>query len=307
MFPHGVMFHHFYNSDHPMGQGAISAQEFENIILYLGVDRFLSPEEWSKRAINGKLKQTDLCLTFDDALLCQYDIALPILKKFKLTAFWFVYSSVLKGNVENLEIYRYFRTIQFKEIDEFYDLFLKKALHFFGGIISEPLKNFNPNQYLKSSPYYTNNDRIFRFIRDDILSPLKYHYIMNKILKQCNFDKNKFKKKLWMNEKHIKELNSCGHNIGLHSYTHPTRIDKLSKKSQEIEYTKNFNHLKILLKSNPISMSHPCNAYSNKTLNILEQLGIKIGFCDNMSEIKEKSLLLMPRENHSNLLSLVSK
>ena len=87
MFPHGVMFHHFYNSDHPMGQGAISAQEFENIILYLGVDRFLSPEEWSKRAINGKLKQTDLCLTFDDALLCQYDIALPILKKFKLTAF----------------------------------------------------------------------------------------------------------------------------------------------------------------------------------------------------------------------------
>ena len=36
-------------------------------------------------------------VTFDDNLKCQYDIALPILDKYSLKAFWFIYTSPLDG------------------------------------------------------------------------------------------------------------------------------------------------------------------------------------------------------------------
>ena len=45
-----------------------------------------------------KLSSNDICLTFDDTLKCQYDIAYPILKKEKLNAFYFIYSSVFDKN-----------------------------------------------------------------------------------------------------------------------------------------------------------------------------------------------------------------
>ena len=97
------MFHHFHNNEHTKGQGSISENDFEKIILHYK-DNILSAEDWYKKAISGQLSENDICLTFDDALLCQYDVALPILKKHNLTAFWFVYSSVIQGYSEKLEI-----------------------------------------------------------------------------------------------------------------------------------------------------------------------------------------------------------
>ena len=70
--------------------------------------------------MDGRLEQQHLCLTFDDALLCQYDIAKPVMDRFGITGFWFVYSSVFQGELEILEIYRYIRCVYFDTIDKFY-------------------------------------------------------------------------------------------------------------------------------------------------------------------------------------------
>ena len=32
--PYGIMFHHFYNGNHKKGQGAISSEEFEYMIVH---------------------------------------------------------------------------------------------------------------------------------------------------------------------------------------------------------------------------------------------------------------------------------
>ena len=49
---------------------------------------------------------------------------------------------------------------------------------------------------------------------------------------------------------------SKGHLIGLHSYSHPTQMSKLSKEKQELEYQNNYDHLTGLI-SKPIKvMSH---------------------------------------------------
>ena len=119
MFPHGLMFHHFKNHQHKGGQGAISAETFSRLLTLIGPERILSANDWCNRVSRGTLQQNDLCITFDDSLLCQFDIALPVLEHFNKTAFWFVYSSVFQDLAEPFEIYRHFRTTQYTNINDF--------------------------------------------------------------------------------------------------------------------------------------------------------------------------------------------
>ena len=55
------------------------------------------------------LEPSDICLSFDDALRCQYDLALPVLKEYKIKAFFFIYSALLCGIDNYLEIFRDFK------------------------------------------------------------------------------------------------------------------------------------------------------------------------------------------------------
>ena len=160
MAPYGVMFHHFHSSTHPAGQGSISAEQLTAMIESIGPERILDAGEFLFRARNGWLNADDVCLTFDDNLRCQYDVALPVLKRFGLTAFWFVYTSVLQGNVEPLEVYRHFRMTRFASVDAFYDAFfaaLQASEH--GAIAEALLEEFNPRTYLAGFPFYSDADR----------------------------------------------------------------------------------------------------------------------------------------------------
>lgn len=102
MRPHGIMFHHFCDAHYPHGQGAISAADLRRIIQYLGPEKILPARDWLRRATANQLRPWDLCLTFDDNLRCQYDVAVPVLREFGLTAFFFVYTSVLRHNPDPL-------------------------------------------------------------------------------------------------------------------------------------------------------------------------------------------------------------
>src|SRR5262245_41086900 len=120
---HGIMFHHFHDGQHPRGQGSISAEQLDQLIRIVGRHRILPAREWLLRARAATLGDDDLCLTFDDTLRCQYDVALPVLSQHGITAFFFIYTSVLDGELERLEIYRRFRTVCFPSVDDFYDAF----------------------------------------------------------------------------------------------------------------------------------------------------------------------------------------
>ncbi len=299
------MFHHFYDEKHISGQGAISAKQLEDIIQCYG-NNLLSADEWFNKAKINSLDDEDVCLTFDDALLCQYDIALPVLEKYNLTAFWFVYSSVLEGKIENLEVYRKFRTVYFFDIDEFYNKFLLilEKTEYYDGVI-QSLKNYSHNDW-KSFPFYSQNDTRFRFIRDISLGVKKYNHVMDIMMKSYNIDVNDFSSDLWMNIEHIQKLNSNGHIIGLHSYSHPTQLSKLSVIEQENEYTQNYDFLYTTLGQKPKTVSHPCNSYNNDTLSILRNLNIEIGFRANM-ENHLFSKFEFPREDHANRIKRIEQ
>jgi peptidoglycan/xylan/chitin deacetylase (PgdA/CDA1 family) len=297
------MFHHFYDDKHPRGQGAINAAQFEDMLSFLGRDRILDADDWLELALQGKLEEGQICLTFDDALLCQYDVAVPVMRRLGIKAFFFVYSSVFQGGLETLEIYRYFRTTAFDTVDSFYDAFLAATERLYPGLPSRALEGIDIDRYLADFPFYSRGDRIFRYIRDNALPAGGYDAVMNELISDRGFDKNDIANRLWMTNQHLLDLKSQGHLIGLHSYSHPLKMERLPNAQQAEEYGRNHTHLTHLLGSSPVAMSHPCNSYNDATLDLLGKLGIRIGFCANMSEIPGRSTLQYARQDHANILA----
>ena len=46
-------------------------------------------------------------------------------------------------------------------------------------------------------------------------------------------------------------------------------------------------------------MSHPCGDYNQDTLQILDKMGIRIGFRSNLIETKIKGKFEIPRKDHA--------
>jgi hypothetical protein len=120
------MFHHFHDEQHLPAQGSLSFSDFIQMIDWLNKHySILNASQYKQNFENGTLKETDICLSFDDALKCQYDVAVPVMERLGIEAFFFVYSSAFSDNPDPLEIYRFFRTACFGNIDEFYEYFFE--------------------------------------------------------------------------------------------------------------------------------------------------------------------------------------
>ena len=309
MVAHGIMFHHFYDSLHPRGQGAISADEFDHMLSYLAERHsILDAKDWMRRALRDELVSNDICITFDDSLRCQYDIAKPVLDRHDIRAFWFVYSSVFEGNIEPLELYRYFRTVCFKDFPEFYNAFFRKVRgSLFAERIETVLKGYDPDAYIAVYPFYSRQDAIFRFVRDRVLEPAEYGALMDEMIQAADLNIGEAVRQLWMTNDHIRSLHLDGHVIGLHSHSHPMLIEALPLEQKREEYSRNHRYLSKVLGEPPIAMSHPCNSYDADVLDILAQHGIRLGFRADMEMAgKAHSMFEWPRTDQAVVSSRMS-
>lgn len=308
---HGAMFHHFHDNKHYQGQGSISQENFGNILKFIGIDRIISPDEWMRRLDAGRLNDKDICLTFDDGLLSQFDVALPVLEKYNLKAFWFIYSNVFEGQLSKLEIYRVFRSKFFQDIDSFYNVFFDKIFRSkFKDKAQSATKEKDINKYNEKYPFYTINDTRFRFIRDRVLTLQEYETIMDSIIKEHGLIPEELSKNLWMTNDNLIYLSNRGHMIGLHSYSHPTVFADLSFEGQIEEYRRNHSHIRHICGKSPVVMAHPVNSYNDETFKVLNQLGIRCGFRSNMFPKIEGNTLNsnryeIAREDHSNITRMM--
>lgn len=302
-FAHGIMFHHFWDSRHPAGQGAICADDLARMLRHLGTERILTAEAWLDKAAHGGLEPHHLCLTFDDALLCQYEVALPVLNDFGLTAFWFIYSSVFEGQLRKMEVYRYLRTVAYPTVDDFYAQFdAALARSPYGARANAALADFDPGRYLAGFPFYTDADRRFRFLRDRVLGHDPFEEIMDALVAQAGLGAEQLRHLLWMENNALRDLDARGHILGLHSYTHFTTLGEMSYDEQKQEYLANRRHLMEVTGHAPRAMAHPCNSYNQDTVAILEELGIEIGFRSNMAG-PSGSRYELPRQDHALIMA----
>ncbi|WP_298814677.1 polysaccharide deacetylase family protein [uncultured Roseibium sp.] len=304
--PTGLMFHHFHGQDHPQTQGSINGNTFEAILEFISrKHRLLKAKDWLDRAKAGSLERNDVCVTFDDTLACQYDVALPVLEKHGLTGFWFVYSSILEGGLEPLEIFRYFRTTCFDSIDEFYERFFELAHELLLEAYHTSEHRFDHGSYLTHATYYSRSDRWFRYLRDNVLTSESYRSIVELMMKEARFSIDSARDKLWLTASQVKQLSHSDHVVGLHSHTHPTTLAELPAAEQKTEYKRNSDSLNAILGYRPDTVSHPCNSYNCETLEILKSLGVQIGFRANRLSVASRSELEYAREDHANILPLL--
>ncbi len=301
---HGIMFHHFHdNEKHIVSQGSISAEQLERLLDYYGETHvIISADEFLYKSQHDCLSKNEVCITFDDALLCQYDVAYPVLKQRGIKAFWFIYTSPLTGIPEKLEIYRHFRFSKFTDIESFYEAFFKIAKAEYKKVV-DALEVFNPDEYAKACPFYTPNDKRFRYIRDVVLGEVQYQLIMDKMILEYNYNVSENANLLWIKQEQLKELHREGHIIGLHSHTHPTVMSNKSFVTQQLEYSTNKKLLEEIIGSNVIAVSYPCNSYNSDTIQCMQELKMEIGFRANMQDTRiSNTKLEYPREDHSNIL-----
>ena len=261
-FYHGIMFHHFHDGKkHLKGQGSITKDEFYKILNFIGIKNILNADIFFEKSKNNKLKDNEVCITFDDSVKCQIDIALPVLEDLKIKSFFFVYTSIFEGKPDYLELFRHFRINYFENINEFYREFYE--------ILDEDLDNFFfKNQRIIQEkkikfPFYSVDDIKFRLIRDFFLTKSQYEKVMFLLIKNKEINYKDILNKLFFEKKDLINLDKLGHLVGLHSHSHPTKLEKFSYEDQKNEYKKNLDIIsKILDKSkNKIKfMSHPWEA-----------------------------------------------
>jgi hypothetical protein len=188
-FSHGLMFHHFVGGKHPPGPGAIDAETFDACLNYAGRSRILSSDEWLWKVKRQRLDKRDLCVTFDDGLACQFDIALPVLRSRSILAFWFVYSAPLHGEPSMLEVWRLFRNSCFDSVEDFYERFYETlSVLDWRKEVDAALANYDPAPLQAAHPYYSVADLRFRFVRDEVLTLAQYETAMNRMMQDRGAD-----------------------------------------------------------------------------------------------------------------------
>lgn len=271
-----IMFHFFHGKGHPEMPGSLSAEDLAAIIEHT---------------------EGGTPLTFDDTLLSAYEVALPVLDQYRMKAYWFVSSGVLQGIMHLETAYSLFRQIAFENFGSF-------VLAFFDLVPESRLngwaRDFQSSHYLEVYPFYSEEERFFRYIRDIVLEETTYHQLMGELLELKGIDIYDLSGLLWMQPVHIQRLHKQGHTIGLHSHSH-RHIGKLSPIEQYVEYRTNRDYLERLLGVAPNTMSHPFNSYNRTTLGILSCLGIQSGFRANTVP-GDYGPLELPREDCADVL-----
>tara|TARA_B100000795_G_scaffold266817_1_gene250616 strand:- start:859 stop:1779 length:921 start_codon:yes stop_codon:yes gene_type:complete len=303
------MFHNFHDSKkHKCGQGSISKKQFLEIINFIGKKNILNADDFLDKFRNKTLKKNQVCLTFDDGSLSQFDVAIPILKKLNIKAFFFLYSSMFTSKPDFLEIYRYFRINFFKNVDEFYNKFYEYVDFKYINFLNKNKKIIINKK--KTYPHYSISDIKFRLVRDKFITRIQYKNIMFKLFKEKKFVPKKYFDNLFMNKEHLIKIFRAGHQIGLHSHSHPTVIKELSYKNQFKEYKKNSSmFLKILNCSKDTfkTMAHPCGSFNADTKKVLNKLNVNIGFIAKMY-LKNKSNIPkyeIPRQDHADIMDMI--
>lgn len=299
MTPRAFIFHYFEDHLHPGCMGSLTAQGFRAALDRIGINRILPARQWLDRAMSGHLAEDDLCLSFDDGLQSQFDVAVPVLRELGLTALWFPYTAPLANEIDRHELFRYFRTLRYPDTVEFYAAFdaaAARSAH--AEHIAQSLEGFVAADYLKQYGFYTEADRKFRYLRDKVLGEQAYFEVMEDMLNHSGIDRTGLVGRLWIGAKQWQELHAEGHVIGLHSHVHPLAVIGLSQHEQCQDTARAIDIL-TKLTGKPICAAYPCNVRTPESMSFMGNIGIAAGFCNTMTEASVERRMELPRQDYN--------
>ena len=259
------MFHHFHDKNNFIKQqDSISQLQFRKMITSLRKDGYviIGASSFIAKSKNNSLQQNEIVLTFDDALKCQFEVALPVLEETGIEAFFFIHTEVFcEAHKINFEVLRDFRHRCFDTVEDFYELFFK---HLDKNKLLDATNFVEKNLFLVDREYLSLEDKTFRACRDFVLDEGEFDRIHLEMMADINYDWLGHSKLMHMSQDNIKYLIYKKHEIGLHSHSHPTNINALPFEEQVNEYRKNKQCLDELFNVCPRSVSYPCGLTNDK-------------------------------------------
>jgi peptidoglycan/xylan/chitin deacetylase (PgdA/CDA1 family) len=181
-------------------------------------------------------------LSFDDGLKCQ-ELVFPLLEKYKAKAVFFI------CNRNDMERHRLIRE---SLGDQFYPRFWEE----YGGKVKYP------KTFLSEYDFYSDDDKAYRWVRD-FTGMEKHDTIMNWISDQTEAPE-------FIDPQIVVDN---GHELGLHSTSHPRRMDLMKPHLQYDEWLENLAYLHRF-QHHVRFASYPMGRYNEVTKEIMRQLGI---------------------------------
>lgn len=302
---YAVLFHHFHDKKlFYKSPGSLEKKKFSQFVKF-NKKKISSSKNFLE---NFDKKKKLISLSFDDGLKCQYNLALPVLEKAKIKAFFFIPTSIFNNKKLSFEVIRYLKYKYFSDVNKFYKIFidhinknqkLKKKIK----------KNTNKlfNKIKTESPYYTKLDIEHKIIRDYLITENDYNKVILSIIKKKKINIKKIHKKLFMSKKNISKLFKLGHTIGLHSHSHNFQFHKLNYNQELREYKKNKLLLENILQSKVNVASYPFGYQTENSSKIFQKVGINFAFNKNFKKRSKninKKNFNMSRENISNIIKI---
>ena len=271
-----LAYHRVLKNSDAMHGGIINSYAFDKQMEVLSkLFNVIKLSEVSGYIRNNSLPDYSVCITFDDGYADNFEVALPILKKWNLPATFFIATGFLDGGIMwNDSITESIRTFPGKRLD------------------------------LRSSGlgvYDISDSSRYKISREIVLSVKYFPYdkrqkLVSTLIKKSGID---VPNNIMMSSEQVKGLVDSGMDVGAHTINHPilSKIPLEDASNEIVESKKILAHLtntEVDLFAYP--NGRPESDYTQEHVNIIQQQGFKAAVSTNWNTVTSASNLFeLPR------------
>ena len=131
--------------------------------------------------------------------------------------------------------------------------------------------------YLKQFTFYSDQERYFRFIRNEYLTVREFTGIIDLMFSKFFTTDNEFLEKYYLSEKDLAIMSKNKMIIGGHTYSHPF-LNKLPSKKIRIEVKRNVSYLSSVINKKISSFAYPFGAFNADVIRCMEYYNFDYAF-----------------------------
>lgn len=231
--------------------------------------------------LNSRVKGPRFLLSFDDTLRCHSKVVAPILDDENVKGAFSVYTKPWEDEkFTSLEMQRLIQYSIF-HYDKFLEVFFEACRDklSISETVLEKIKPNNENiaaciNLYPSDKFYSNEERFFRFIRDDVLKFKDFELVISSLFERY-FSQDDLHKELYMTRGDVQALVKGGHSILAHSHMHPFSPAGFEGNNFYEDIIKNGRILMKTLGFQPDGFTYPCGIKTNDYASALQRTGYK--------------------------------
>ncbi len=244
--------------------------EFDRQIAFIAKSyRFVSVTETIDAARN-QLAEKLCAITFDDGLLDQYIHALPILKKYRATATFFIITNTLSGVVPDAhKAHEVMSRLSADALIDRFNDFLSKNY-------PDQLTQFTIPKDHRITTRRMNDETLpanFKETMSLLPDEVRDHFL-RRLFDQLNLDEAIINKELFMNHDQIKQLDTDGFFVENHTHLH-SPLEHKDADFLRHDLSTASTLLAEIIGKRPTVLSYPHGRSNNICLNLLPDLGFE--------------------------------